>query len=701
MEITIRHLSGSRAGQEQTFGENRITLGRNPTNDVAFDPQADSIVSGKHVELTPRHDGWLLRDLGSSNGTFVNDERVTEHVLRPQEVVQLGKNGPRLQFNFTLPDGVHASAIPQGNAPVEGRTVMMMMNEGVPASMAPAPAGFPASAHSAPAFTPAAPVKKKGGVLRALLLVILVLGFLMVAGLAAVIYIRSGSKETQTATKTAPSTAQTQTSTAAATTAPVAATTASASVAEVTTDTTGTQASTSALTTPSTSTAIGTSMPDASGKPLTMTDLEQQLARSQQLIDGLQKQLQETNDRLQKTIQEKDAAIQRAVRDRNAALKRARDAEARAQSQSLVFPLRPEPVQVAGFLSPSVLASLSTMQIEDQTAGSAPIALSRNKKLKKRIAYVAEVAEIPLPNMPSSLPASLGSLIIQSLGSTGEYLATGRGGDAAISVLVTNYKSDIKTNVDTQAVARGIGAISGVLGGPSVRSPVNTKSITMDADMSTRVKLIDPDSVELGEVYAEASSRGRKTAVDVGGLDINQIANTDTALGDVTRKVAADSVEYLLAELESIEWQGRVSVSDKNTNTFTIDCGTACQIEAGDVFGVYDGTDKIGSGRVKKVAPETAIAEVTSGEVPKSGQTVRYDGRTDDSPLTRKSQKQRTMKTRTAVEAYAGPGATFATVKKLKAGANLNFVYSVGTWAKVSDGASSFWIPLASAQITG
>lgn len=61
----------------------------------------DSQVSSRHAELARRDEsmggGWLLRDLGSTNGTFV---RVSTGVLRPRQILLLG--GRRYRFSSLL-----------------------------------------------------------------------------------------------------------------------------------------------------------------------------------------------------------------------------------------------------------------------------------------------------------------------------------------------------------------------------------------------------------------------------------------------------------------------------------------------------------------------------------------------------------------------------------------------------------------------
>jgi pSer/pThr/pTyr-binding forkhead associated (FHA) protein len=66
---------------------------------VPFDPQGDLEVSGRHAALFRQGDGWILRDLASSNGTWVNGTRIkTDVVLRPRDVIRLGPQGPQLEF---------------------------------------------------------------------------------------------------------------------------------------------------------------------------------------------------------------------------------------------------------------------------------------------------------------------------------------------------------------------------------------------------------------------------------------------------------------------------------------------------------------------------------------------------------------------------------------------------------------------------
>src|SRR5690606_41032348 len=87
------------------------SLGRHPNNSIQL---LDKIVSKEHCILEQRDGGFVLRDLGSLNGTYVNGERVRgEMMLRHGDEIALGStraryddgHGPPLDFNAPLPHG--------------------------------------------------------------------------------------------------------------------------------------------------------------------------------------------------------------------------------------------------------------------------------------------------------------------------------------------------------------------------------------------------------------------------------------------------------------------------------------------------------------------------------------------------------------------------------------------------------------------
>ena len=65
----------------------KITLGRSSACELVF---VDDTVSRRHAELRLVDGRWILRDLGSSNGTWVNGRRVMEAEVAPGDEVYLG-----------------------------------------------------------------------------------------------------------------------------------------------------------------------------------------------------------------------------------------------------------------------------------------------------------------------------------------------------------------------------------------------------------------------------------------------------------------------------------------------------------------------------------------------------------------------------------------------------------------------------------
>ena len=99
MKAQFKFLSGARAGQIEAFRKGYIGLGRHPLSDVRFDAERDLDVSSRHAAIVRKTEGFVLQDLGSRNGTFVNGQRVTgDTLLREGDVIGFGAKGPALEF---------------------------------------------------------------------------------------------------------------------------------------------------------------------------------------------------------------------------------------------------------------------------------------------------------------------------------------------------------------------------------------------------------------------------------------------------------------------------------------------------------------------------------------------------------------------------------------------------------------------------
>ena len=70
------------------MGPKRTSIGRAPQSDVFLD---DITVSRRHAEFYQRGEGYLVKDVGSLNGTYLNRERIDEAELDNGDEVQIGK----------------------------------------------------------------------------------------------------------------------------------------------------------------------------------------------------------------------------------------------------------------------------------------------------------------------------------------------------------------------------------------------------------------------------------------------------------------------------------------------------------------------------------------------------------------------------------------------------------------------------------
>jgi pSer/pThr/pTyr-binding forkhead associated (FHA) protein len=88
-------LSGPYTGQVFPLAAPVTTIGREAGRTVAL--VADSRASRRHASIYGEPNGYVLRDDGSSNGTFVNNTRVMEHLLYPGDEIRVGTSAFRFE----------------------------------------------------------------------------------------------------------------------------------------------------------------------------------------------------------------------------------------------------------------------------------------------------------------------------------------------------------------------------------------------------------------------------------------------------------------------------------------------------------------------------------------------------------------------------------------------------------------------------
>ncbi|MFI6875733.1 FHA domain-containing protein [Streptomyces sp. NPDC050400] len=79
---------GALAGQRFAIGSKPLTFGRRSGNSVVI---SDGSISRLHAEVRREGHGFVLYDRGSANGTLVNGERATSHVLQPGDLFTIGE----------------------------------------------------------------------------------------------------------------------------------------------------------------------------------------------------------------------------------------------------------------------------------------------------------------------------------------------------------------------------------------------------------------------------------------------------------------------------------------------------------------------------------------------------------------------------------------------------------------------------------
>jgi pSer/pThr/pTyr-binding forkhead associated (FHA) protein len=75
-------------------GTSPLSVGRSLDNDVIVDGPS---VSRRHARLVPRGSHWLLEDLNSTHGTFVNGHRVSASLIRAGDQIRLGSQVAHLR----------------------------------------------------------------------------------------------------------------------------------------------------------------------------------------------------------------------------------------------------------------------------------------------------------------------------------------------------------------------------------------------------------------------------------------------------------------------------------------------------------------------------------------------------------------------------------------------------------------------------
>ena len=165
--ITVTRLTGFDRNKKSALDRPVVVLGTDSSADVRFDPTWDKTVSPQHCRLEHRDGAWWLKD-ASRDGCFIDGRKVTTEKLASGAVLELGKGGPRVQFDFSVAAPSAPAAAPAPTRAAEPPPL--------PAAPAAAPVSAPVRAPSA------APARPGGSGPQALVLTLVVALLLGLAG---------------------------------------------------------------------------------------------------------------------------------------------------------------------------------------------------------------------------------------------------------------------------------------------------------------------------------------------------------------------------------------------------------------------------------------------------------------------------------------------------------------------------------------
>src|ERR1051326_3777992 len=108
-------LSEGLTGRSHELKAEKTTIGRVEDNTFQI---PDPSVSSHHCEVILRGNEVVIRDLNSTNGTFINGQQITETTLKPSQILRLGQVEVRLESDTPAAAAKkqmdHTQVVPQG-----------------------------------------------------------------------------------------------------------------------------------------------------------------------------------------------------------------------------------------------------------------------------------------------------------------------------------------------------------------------------------------------------------------------------------------------------------------------------------------------------------------------------------------------------------------------------------------------------------
>lgn len=93
MGFSLTIVAGPEEGHDFSFERVQITIGRTIDNDIVL---PDPGISRQHLSIRDKGGAYIVKDLGSSNGTLLNGKKITEEVIKAGDIITAG--GARIRF---------------------------------------------------------------------------------------------------------------------------------------------------------------------------------------------------------------------------------------------------------------------------------------------------------------------------------------------------------------------------------------------------------------------------------------------------------------------------------------------------------------------------------------------------------------------------------------------------------------------------
>jgi len=124
MTLKIIIIKEGKPVQQVAMEHTRLTIGRRAQCDI---PIKDPAVSGNHAEIEFVGNGYILRDLGSTNGVHVKGRQVKEYAIKDEDLITIGEHQLRIQMIDKSPPAKQAPARPLGVEKTEEKTEIRSM----------------------------------------------------------------------------------------------------------------------------------------------------------------------------------------------------------------------------------------------------------------------------------------------------------------------------------------------------------------------------------------------------------------------------------------------------------------------------------------------------------------------------------------------------------------------------------------------